>query len=69
MNNFERIAASPEALGKFLASLPIVYGPWDYAFHRRFCDDCEAENCDTEKCPHQAERANPTWWLEQEAKT
>lgn len=29
MNNFERITASPEALGAFLASLPVLQGPWD----------------------------------------
>ena len=33
MNNFERITASPEALGAFLASLHILQGPWDDAFH------------------------------------
>lgn len=65
MNNFERITASPEALGEFLASLPVASAPWDDAFHRRFCDACEAENCDAENCHHQAERNNPTWWLKQ----
>lgn len=63
MNNFERITASPEALGDFLASLPVLQGPWDDAFHRAFCDTCQAEDCDAEGCPHQAERNNPTWWL------
>lgn len=29
MNNFERITASPEALGDFLGALPILSGPWD----------------------------------------
>ena len=63
MNNFERITASPEALGDFLASLPVLQGPWDDAFHRTFCDDCPVEDCDAEGCPHQTERNNPTWWL------
>lgn len=63
MNNFERITATPEALGVFLASLPVLSGPWDDDFHRTFCDGCEAENCDAENCHHQAERNNPTWWL------
>lgn len=63
MNNFERITASPEALGAFLASLPILQGPWDDAFHRTFCDTCDAENCDAENCAHPTERDNPTWWL------
>lgn len=64
MNNFERITASPEALGAFLAPLPVLQGPWDDAFHRAFCDTCQAEDCDADGCPHQAERNNPTtWWL------
>ena len=66
MNNFERITASPEALGAFLASLPVLQGPWDDAFHRVFCDSCDAENCDAENCAHQAERNSPTWWLKRE---
>lgn len=36
MNNFERITASPEALGDFLGALPILSGPWDDDFHRVF---------------------------------
>lgn len=63
MNNFERITASPEALGAFLASLPVLQGPWDDAFRRAFCDTCDAENCDAENCAHPTERDNPTWWL------
>ena len=66
MSNFERITIFPEALGEFLASLPVLNGPWDDAFHRAFCDNCDAENCDAENCHHQAERDNPTWWLTQE---
>ena len=62
MNNFERITASPEALGDFLGALPILSGPWDDDFHRVFCDSCDAENCDAENCAHQAERNSPTWW-------
>lgn len=66
MNNFERITASPEALGAFLAPLPVLQGPWDDAFHRAFCDTCQVEDCDAENCAHQAERNNPTWWLKRE---
>lgn len=66
MNNFERITASPEALGDFLGALPILSGPWDDDFHRVFCDSCDAENCDAENCAHQAERNSPTWWLKRE---
>ena len=35
MNNFERITASPEALGDFLGALPILSGPWDDDLARR----------------------------------
>lgn len=66
MNNFEKYAASPEVLGEFLGSLPVLDAPWDDAFQRTFCANCEAENCDAENCHHQAERNNPTWWLKQE---
>ena len=67
MTNFEKITASPEALGEFLASLPVANGPWDEEFHRAFCDSCERENCDEGKCPHQDKRYNPLWWLNQAA--
>ena len=63
MTNFEKITASPEALGEFLASLPVATGPWDEEFHRAFCDSCERENCDGKRCPHQDKRYNPLWWL------
>ena len=63
MTNFEKITASPEVLGEFLASLPVATGPWDKEFHRMFCDSCERENCDEKRCPHNAERGNPLWWL------
>lgn len=66
MNNFEQITASLEALAAFLASLPTLSGPWDDTFHRAFCDNCPAEDCDAAPCPHQAERDNPAWWLAQE---
>ena len=64
VTEFERITASPAILGAFLGTLPCLEGPWDDAFHREFCDKCEAENCDA--CPHEAERNSPTWWLKQE---
>ena len=67
MTNFEKITASPETLGTFLASLPIASGPWDEAFHRTFCDGCQAEDCDGQDCLHKMERGNPLWWLMQEA--
>lgn len=61
MTVFERITESPEVLGKFLARLPVVEGPWDDKFHEQFCTTCPAKNCDA--CPHAAERNNPGWWL------
>lgn len=61
MTEFEKITVSKAVLGSFLASLPCLEGPWDTAFHREFCDKCEAENCDN--CPHEEERNNPGWWL------
>ena len=67
MTNFEKITASPETLGTFLASLPIASGPWDEAFHRMFCDGGQVEDCDGQGCPHKVERGNPLWWLMQEA--
>ena len=67
MTNFEKITASPEELGEFLASLPVADGPWDEEFHRMFCDSCERENCDEGCCPQQDKRYNPLWWLNQAA--
>ena len=61
MTVFERITESPEVLGKFLARLPVVEGPWDDKFHEQFCTTCPAKNCDA--CPYAAERNNPGWWL------
>lgn len=63
MTNFEKVTASPEALGQFLAALPVATGPWDGAFRKEFCDSCERKNCDEKRCPHQDKRNNPTWWL------
>ena len=67
MNNFKKIAASPEVLGAFLDSLNVATGPWDERFHKAFCDSCEREMCDAGRCPHEKERNNPLWWLTQEA--
>ena len=68
MNNFEKVTASLETLGAFLASLPVADGPWDGEFQKRFCAGCEREDCDAAPCPHQEERNRPTWWLELDAK-
>lgn len=67
MTNFEKITETPEALGELLASLTVIDSPWEDAFHKAFCADCERGECDTEHCPHQNERNNPTWWMMQEA--
>lgn len=58
--NFQKITKSPEALADFLASLPVLSGPWDDAFHRQLCDGCDAAECDGCKAP---ERDSPLWWL------
>lgn len=63
--NFDRITASPEVLAAFLASLPCLDAPWDTAFHRAFCDNCQTEDC-PKVCPHEAERNSPAWWLKLE---
>ena len=62
---FERITKSPEVLGKFLACLPVMEGPWHDRFHEQFCAGCDAENCDA--CPNEEFRNNHGWWLTLEA--
>ena len=52
MNVFDRITASPQALADFLQAIPAINAPWDDAFHRIYCDQCAAENCDN--CPNAA---------------
>ena len=66
MTNFEKLTASPETLGAFLASIPAASSPWDDAFHKEFCAGCHQENCEP-VCPHQGKRNNPAWWLTQTA--
>ena len=62
--NFANLTQSPEALGAFLSSLPVLEGPWDEEFHRRYCDGCTRADCDGgEGCPHSEQRNNPLWWL------
>ena len=62
---FERITESPEVLGKFLACLPVIEGPWDDRFHEQFCAGCDAEHCDA--CPNEEFRNIPGSWLTLEA--
>lgn len=66
MSIFEKLTASPEVLGRFLASIPVASSPWDDAFQKKYCAACNLEDCDNPPCPHQAERNNPVWWLRQE---
>lgn len=61
---FDQITASPEALAEFLASIPTLETPWDELFQQKFCTRCRASGCD--RCPHQAERNSPAWFLAQE---
>lgn len=64
MTNFERITQSPEALGEFLASLPVLEEPWNEEFQRNYCAGCGRVNCDNGKaCHHKEQRNNPAWWL------
>ncbi len=67
MTNFEKITASPDVLGEFLATLPVAAGPWDEEFHRMFCDSCELLECRPETCPHKGNRL--LWWLTMGDKT
>ena len=66
MTSFEKLTASQETLGAFLASIPTTGGPWDKAFHQGFCAGCGQEDCKP-TCPCQNKRDNPAWWLKQEA--
>jgi len=61
VTNFEKITATPAALGAFLASLTVIESPWEEMFHRTFCAGCGKEDC--VRCPHERERNDPTWWL------
>lgn len=61
MTIFEKLTQSPAALGRFLQSLPVVEGPWNEEFHKRYCRDCPSPDCDY--CPHEKFRNNPDWWL------
>lgn len=65
MTVFEELTKSPQALGSFLRSLPVLEAPWDTEFQKRFCAGCAAEDCDA--CQNQKYRNNPDWWLTVEA--
>ena len=61
MNVFDRITKSPQALADFLQAIPAINAPWDDAFHRIYCDQCAAENCDN--CPNETLRGSALWYL------
>ena len=61
---FDQITVSREALAEFLASICTLDAPWDEVFQKKFCTRCRASWCD--RCPHQAERNSPAWFLAQE---
>ncbi len=66
--NFDRITTSMEDMATFLASLPVMSGPWDAAFDKHFCTACGVQDCNAEGCPHQGVRSGVIrWWLEQGA--
>lgn len=65
MTNFERVTATPKALSDFLSSLPIIEGPWDEEFEKRYCAECPLRDCDN--CPCEYYRNNYEWWLALEA--
>lgn len=58
-SNYEVLTASPEALGNFLASLPVANSPWDECFSQTSCSSCEREDCDADGCPHQISGTTP----------
>lgn len=39
MRIYEELTESPETLGAFLKSLPVLDAPWDTAFQKTFCRD------------------------------
>ena len=68
MTNFEKLTESPESLGAFLRTLPVIEGPWDAEFQRQYCAGCGKVSCDDGSgCPYEAFRNNPGWWLKLEA--
>lgn len=66
VTNFEKLAQSPAGLGAFLRGLPILEGPWDDEFHKRYCRKCPSTDCTY--CPHEKFRNNPEWWLNLKAR-
>lgn len=61
MRIYDKLTESPETLGAFLKSLPVLDAPWDREFQETFCAECKAESCD--ECKNGQYRNNPDWWL------
>lgn len=66
VTNFEKLTQSPAGLGAFLRGLPILEGPWDNEFHKRYCRKCPSTDCTY--CPHEKFRNNPEWRLNLKAR-
>lgn len=66
VTNFEKLTQSPAEFGAFLRGLPILEGPWDDEFHKRYCRKCPSTDCTY--CPHEKFRNNPEWWLKLKAR-
>ncbi len=64
MRIYDKLIESPETLGEFLKSLPVLDAPWNHAFQKKFCNECSTENCDI--CQSEEFRNNPGWWLKQQ---
>lgn len=56
VTNFEKLTQSPAEFGAFLRGLPILEGPWDDEFHKRYCRKCPSTDCTY--CPHEKFRNN-----------
>ncbi len=65
MRIYDELTKSPETLGAFLKSLPVLDAPWDTAFQKTYCGECKTESCDN--CPNEKYRNNPEWWLKLKA--
>lgn len=51
MNNYEKYTSSPEMLEKLLKEVATkAEKPWEIAFNRIFCDECEHDTC-PDVCP------------------
>ena len=61
ITNFDSITESPERLTEFLCSLPVIEGPWDEYFHKKYCKQCDLEECT--QCKHGDQKERIAEWL------